>query len=532
MKRYTPGIFETLGESLMVFRLVLRAGWLPLLAVFASVELVLAFVRMPSVTVVDLSPYAGVFAAALGLTLGLLAAALAIDRTCRLCCGRRDSEAGGLAVAWGRAIATSLLYALAVGAMNVVAVVASLFLCRAVLSSSVGSGGASFGVVVFVVGCAIIALAVLSVVLAARWMFAVTMSVLYPFIGPSALSASSKFTGGRLVKCFLFVVLSHLVASGLGLVPGTARLFLATGIPGSVEPLFGGEIARAAICFVTGLCMDFAGLFAYVAGLVFIMRAEDRGDIPEVRSQRIVRGALSVLVAMGALAFALAGFSSSKAVSARLDSLPKFEFSGGGGKQVFELPDKFRFAERLREKDGEFEVDSPFELRIGSTEYARQLGDAVKPGVEGADSAESTSFGYVRLSHPYFGIERASLTFSGAERRLSRVTLVRGSFFGGDEELTLVDGRDIAVAIAADMGRRFGVAQSDMSGSEKSDAVAEYMLERARKDAKARGDGSAFTITFFSREFDVRVGDGTVRCSVCGEMGSADGGGNVVISVQ
>jgi hypothetical protein len=479
---------------------------------------------------VDLSPYSGVFMAVLSLTLGLLAAALAIDGTCRLCCGRRDSESGGLAVAWGRAIATNVLYALAIGAMIVVAVVASFLLVRAVSAPFAGVGGASFGVVVFVVGCAIIALGVLVVWMAARWMFAVTMSVLYPFAGPSALRASARFSDGRLLMCFLFVLLAHLVAAGLGLVPGAVRMFLAEGVAGSFEPMAGGEISRAAIRFATGLCVDFLGLFTYVAGLVFIMRAEDRGDIPEVRNPRLMRIALSVLIAMGAIAFALAGFSFSKAVSARLDSLPELEFTGGGEKQVFELPEGFRFAEKLREKDGEFEVDSPFELRIGSTEYARQLGDAVKPGP--SDSADATSFGDVRLSRPYFGIERAGLTFRGEERRLSRVTLVRGSFFGPDEELTLVDSRDIAVAIAADMGKRFGVAQSAMSGSEKSDAVAEYTLEREKKAAKERGDEARFTVNFFSREFDVRAGDGVVHCSVCGEMGSADGSGNVVVSVQ
>ena len=530
MKRYTPGIFETLGESLTTFGMVLGRSWLPLLAVFSAVELVMALVGMPSVTVVDLSPYSGAFMAVLSLTLGLLAVAIAIDGTCRLCCGRRDSESGGLAVAWGRAVATRLVYGLAVGTMVVVAVVASFVLVRFVLSPSVGSGDAKFGVVVFAVGCGIIALAVFAVWMAVRWMFAETMSVLYPFAGPSALNASSQFTVGRFINCLCFFALAHFVAAGIGLLPSAARMFLAEGVAGSFEPMLGGEIPRAAIRFAAGLCTDFVWLFAYVAGLVFIMRAEDRGDIPEVRNPRLVRIALSVLIAMGAIAFALVGFSFSKAVSARLGSLPKLEFTGGGKKQVFELPEGFRFAEKLREKDGEFEVDSPFELRIGSTEYARQLGDAVKPGPSG--SADETSFGDVRLSRPYFGIERAGLTFRGEERRLSRVTLVRGTFFGTDEELTLVDSRDIAVAIAADMGKRFGVAQSAMSGSEKSDDAAEYVLERAKKAAKERGDEAQFTVSFFSREFDVRVGDGVVHCSVCGEMGSADGSGNVVVSVQ
>ena len=532
MKRYTPGIFETLGESLTTFGMVLSRSWLPLLAVFSAVELVMAFVWMPSVTVVDLSPYAGVFTTVLGLTLGLLAVAIAIDGTCCLCCGRRDSESGGLAVAWGRAVATRLVYGLAVGTMVVVAVVASFVLVRFVLSPSAGSGDAKFGVVVFAVGCGIIALAVFAVWMAVRWMFAETMSVLYPFAGPSALNASSQFTVGRFINCLCFFALAHFVAAGIGLLPSAARMFLAEGVAGSLEPMLGGEITRAAIRFATGLCTDFIGLFAYVAGLVFIMRAEDRGNIREVEDVRLMRIVLSVLIAMGVLAFSIAGVAAVKSVAVRLDSLPKFRFTGGGEKQVFELPEGFRFAEKLREKDGELEIDSPFELRIGSTEYARQLGDAVKPGAEGADSVDTTSFGYVRLSRPYFGIERVSLTFRGAEMRLSRVTLVRGTFFGTDEELTLVDSRDIAVAIAADMGKRFGVAQSAMSGSEKSDDAAEYALERAKKAAKARGDELPFTVDFFSREFSVRVGDGVVRCSVRGEIGSADGCGNVIVSVQ
>ena len=137
MKRYSPGIFETLAESLPVYLLVLRRCWLPLLAVFAAMELAMAFVRMPSVTGVDLTAWEKAFTSVLNLTLGVLAVAIAIDGTCCLCCGRRDSESGGLFVSWGRAVGTMLLYMLAFAGMLLVVGLASFFLARRINSPEV-----------------------------------------------------------------------------------------------------------------------------------------------------------------------------------------------------------------------------------------------------------------------------------------------------------------------------------------------------------------------------------------------------------
>lgn len=531
MKRYSPGIFETLAESLPVYLLVLRRRWLPLLAVFAAVELAMAFVRMPSVTVVDLTAWERVFSSALGLTLGVLAVAIAIDGMCRLCCGRRDSESGGLFVAWGRAVGTAVLYAIAFVGMLLVVGLASFFLARRIGSPAAGIGGAAFGAVVAIGGGGIFALAVLAVWALVRWTFSVTMSVLYPLAGPSAMRASARFVSGRFLKCLLFSIAAYVVAAGIGFLPGVVGFYGAAGVPGAVEPMLGGEVPRAVLRFATGLLSDFAGLYICIAGLVFIMRAEDRGDIPEAEDPRLQRAALALLIVLGAAAFAFSGFVFSKALSAQAASFPKLELRGGKGPRVFELPKDFAFAESLREKDGTFEIVSPFELRIGSTEYARQLGSCVSAADADPQPDEATSFAIVRLARPYYGMETVSLTFKGADRRLAQVALTRGTFFGAGEGLTLPDCRDIVTAIAADLCKRLGVKPEEVSGREKSDAAAEYSVELERRASKSGGGDSASAIDFINREIMVRVGDYVVKYRVVGSVGVSDGQGNVMLSV-
>ena len=510
--------------------LVLRRCWLPLLAVFAAMELAMAFVRMPSVTVVDLTAWEKAFSSFLSLTLGVLAGTIAIDGTSRLCCGRRDPESGGIAVAWGRAVGTALLYGLAFAGMLFVIGLASVFLAHRIGSPSAGISEASFGAVMFIGVCGVIALVVLAVWALVRWMFSVTMSVLYPFAGPSAMQASARFVSGRFLKCVLFMVAAYIASAGLGFLPVVIGFYGATGAPGVAEPLLNGEVPRAVLRFVTGLAGDFAGLYLYIAGLVFIMRAEDRGDIPGTEYPCLQRVALSVLIVLGAAACAFSGFVVSNALPKRVESFPKLELGGGRGPRVFDLPEEFHFAEKLCEKDGAFEVASPFELRIGSTEYARQLGKGVSTAAADPQSDDATSFATVRLARPYYGIETANLTFKGADRRLVRVTLMRGSLFGAGEGLTLPDCRDLVAAIAADMGKRFGVSVDEMTGRERSDAAAEYSVELARK-AKANGDSTTVTVDLARRGFSVRTGEGVVCCSVDGQVGVEDGAGCLVVSV-
>ena len=219
------------------------------------------------------------------------------------------------------------------------------------------------------------------------------------------------------------------------------------------------------------------------------------------------------------------------ALSAQAASFPKLELRGGKGPRVFELPKDFAFAESLREKDGTFEIVSPFELRIGSTEYARQLGSGVSAADADLQLDEATSFAIVRLARPYYGMETASLTFKGADRRLARVALTRGTFFGAGEGLTLPDCRDIVTAIAADLCKRLGVKPEEVSGREKSDAAAEYSVELERRASKSGGGDSADAIDFINREIMVRVGDYVVKYRVVGSVGVSDGLGNVMLSV-
>ena len=72
-----------------------------------------------------------------------------------------------------------------------------------------------------------------------------------------------------------------------------------------------------------------------------------------------------------------------------------------------------------------FTVDSPFDLTLGSTNYAVRLGKSVRSNTSAWYDPETkvtttnwSAYGSVRLSAPYHGVKFVSLDFKGEERRL------------------------------------------------------------------------------------------------------------------
>ena len=72
-----------------------------------------------------------------------------------------------------------------------------------------------------------------------------------------------------------------------------------------------------------------------------------------------------------------------------------------------------------------FTVDSPFDLTLGSTNYAVRLGKSVWSNTSASYDPETkvtttnwSAYGSVRLSAPYHGVKFVSLDFKGEERRL------------------------------------------------------------------------------------------------------------------
>ena len=72
-----------------------------------------------------------------------------------------------------------------------------------------------------------------------------------------------------------------------------------------------------------------------------------------------------------------------------------------------------------------FTVDSPFDLTLGSTNYAVRLGKSVRSNTSASYDPETkvtttnwSAYGFVCLSTPYHGVKSVSLDFKGEERRL------------------------------------------------------------------------------------------------------------------
>ena len=132
-------------------------------------------------------------------------------------------------------------------------------------------------------------------------------------------------------------------------------------------------------------------------------------------------------------------------------------------------------ADEFRIEDGKIVVDSPFDLEIGSAEYSKALGKAIKSHKDvrkdpktGATTTNWYHFAEARFSQPYFGAERAGLSFDGEDKKLSNVHLSVGENkkgFGG--KLTFTDCCKKFDEIAADMSKRLGEEFGDEEATEE-----------------------------------------------------------------
>ena len=132
-------------------------------------------------------------------------------------------------------------------------------------------------------------------------------------------------------------------------------------------------------------------------------------------------------------------------------------------------------ADEFRIENGKIVVDSPFDLEIGSAEYSKALGKAIKSHKDvrkdpktGATTTNWYHFAEARFSQPYFGAERAGLTFDGEDKKLSNVHLSVGENkkgFGG--KLTFTDCCKKFDEIAADMSKRLGEEFGDEEATEE-----------------------------------------------------------------
>ena len=142
-------------------------------------------------------------------------------------------------------------------------------------------------------------------------------------------------------------------------------------------------------------------------------------------------------------------------------------------------------------EESDFTVDSPFDLTLGSTNYAVRLGKAVRSNTSAVYDPETkvtttnwSAYGFVSLSTPYHGVKSVHLDFKGEERRLASYSFsIGGKKRGIGGTLTVDECRKIMKEIADDISKRFGVKMeaSKHDGGELSDKEIDERIEQMTK---------------------------------------------------
>ena len=181
-----------------------------------------------------------------------------------------------------------------------------------------------------------------------------------------------------------------------------------------------------------------------------------------------------------------------------------------------------------------FTVDSPFDLTLGSTNYAVRLGKSVRSNSSAVYDPETkvtttnwSAYGFVSLSTPYHGVKSVHLGFRGEERRLDSYGFNIGEkkhASGGT--LSVEECRNVMKEIADDISKRFGVKMeaSKHDGGELSDKEIDERIEQMTKrdSRKHQTVSTSFShINGFGEREGVGVGysvsgmvDRKRRCSV------------------
>ena len=150
-----------------------------------------------------------------------------------------------------------------------------------------------------------------------------------------------------------------------------------------------------------------------------------------------------------------------------------------------------------------FVVDSPFDLTLGSTNYAARLGKAVRSNASAwydpatkVTTTNWSAYASVRFAKPYHGATQAGLQFKGEDRELDSYSFEIGDSkrrIGGT--LTVEEARKIMQEVSDDISKRFGV-EVKLDDDDLSDAEIDERIEEKLK----KGDGrTRAVITAFMR---------------------------------
>ena len=149
-------------------------------------------------------------------------------------------------------------------------------------------------------------------------------------------------------------------------------------------------------------------------------------------------------------------------------------------------------AGEFRVEDGKIVVDSPFDLEIGSPEYAKALGKGVhshkdvrKDPKTGATTTNWYHSAEARFAQPYFGVKKCWLTFDDEGKTLSyaHVSVCSGKK-GPGGKLTFNDCCRRFDEVAADMSKRLGKEVDADDEATEEDAIRK-VEENIRDDAES-----------------------------------------------
>ena len=492
MKRYSANVWETLIEALHIYWQVIKECCPLLLAIFVPYQLVMALYRysVASSGIENLGNlrFENIIAAALGLTLGLVAVVLVVDRVFRKCTGQRRPSGGGIAAAWGRMMATGWLRMVAEVALIVVAIIALAIVMIFVSNAPLTQVGGSASAFSAIIACIILAPLVVAIVwIFVRWSFSIVLSAIHPIMGSTAMGASSRFVRGRFGCCLLMLVAAWLVMSGISAIPSSLASWYARGEMLGLPAPSGTVLAGTVVLFFGDLFVNFGSLFMPVALTTFWVRTVEPCDLPESIRRGPTRSIVVVLLLLGVFSCAVSGlFGAKAAISAKeerdqqraverasmlkaLAELQKKSIETNFVRSaVHALPDTYK-EEHMRMENGELVVDSPFDLCIGSSEAAKLLGAQLTSSPVNRTYSYGTNLQYhsfARLATPYFGFDKMSLTFMGEEKALFAINL-----FQDGDKLSLDDCRKTVRDIAADIEQRFGVKMDGALGDMRDEVA-------------------------------------------------------------
>ena len=519
MKRYSANVWETLIEALHIYWQVIKECCPLLLAIFVPYQLVMALYRysVASSGVENLGNlrFENIIAAALGLTLGLVAVAIVVDCVFRKCTGQRRPSGGGIAAAWGRMMATGWLRMVAEVALIVVAIIALVIVMIFVSNAPLTQVGGSASAFSAIIACIILAPLVVAIVwILVRWSFAIILSAIHPIMGFTAMGESSRFVRGRFAWCLLMVVAAWLVMSGISAIPSSLASWYSRGEMVGLPAPSGTVLARTVVLFFGDLFVSFGSLFMPVALTTFWVRTVEPYDLPESIRRGPTRSIVVALLLLGVFSCSVSGLFGAKAAirakeerdqqraAERAEMIKAFEELRKKSVEtnfvrsvVHPLPDAYK---------GELVVDSPFDLCIGSTEAAKMLGTQLTSSPVNNTYSYGTNlqyYGFARLATPYFGFDKMSLTFMGEEKALFAINL-----FQDDDKLSLNDCRKTVRDIAADIEQRFGVKMDGALGDMRD----EVALKLGDEDKRV------VSSQFMIRQTKMKNGDKIVQYEVRG----------------